>query len=102
MYGKVEKYSQIAEASYCSEGHVRNVASKLWKRLSNLLGEEVTPSNLRSALERRQLFIVSSNFGNDFLHIGNVNVCKDTQSSELQKTDRPPPPPQTPPNPKPD
>ena len=80
-----QKYSQIAEASYCSEGHIRNIASKLWKRLSNVLGEEVTQSNLRSALERRQLFIVSSNFGNDFLHIGNVNVCTDTQSPEIPK-----------------
>ncbi|MBD1886756.1 NB-ARC domain-containing protein [Microcoleus vaginatus] len=84
-----KKYSQIAEVSHCSEGHVRNVASKLWKRLSNVLGEEVTPSNLRSALERRQLFIVSSNFGNDFLHIGNVNVCTDTQASEVPKTRSP-------------
>jgi hypothetical protein len=80
-----QKYSQIAETSYCSEGHIRNIASKLWKRLSNVLGEEVTQSNLRSALERRQLFIVSSNFGNDFLHIGNVNVCTDTQSPEIPK-----------------
>lgn len=80
-----QKYSQIAEASYCSEGHVRNIASKLWKRLSNVLGEEVTQSNLRSALERQQLFIVSSNFGNDFIHIGNVNVCTDTQSPEVPK-----------------
>ncbi|MEG4317972.1 NB-ARC domain-containing protein [Microcoleus sp. Aus8_D1] len=80
-----QKYSQIAEASYCSEGHIRNIASKLWKRLSNVLGEEVTQSNLRSALERQQLYIVSSNFGNDFLHIGNVNVCTDTQSPEVPK-----------------
>ncbi len=78
-----QKYSQIAQASYCSEGHVRNVASKLWKILSNVLGEEVTQSNLRSTLGRRQLFIVSSNFGNDFLHIGNVNVCTDNQSPEV-------------------
>ncbi|MEG4281701.1 hypothetical protein QUB68_01120 [Microcoleus sp. A006_D1] len=79
-----QKYSQIAEASYCSEGHVRNIASKLWKRLSNVLGEEVTQSNLRSALERQQLFIISSNSGNDFF-IGNVNVCKDTKSPEVPK-----------------
>jgi hypothetical protein len=78
-----QKYSQIAESSYCSEGHVRNVASKLWKLLSNVLGEEVTQSNLRSTLGRRQVFIVSSNFGNDFLHIGNVNVCTDNQSPEV-------------------
>jgi hypothetical protein len=84
-----QKYSQIAETSYCSEGHVRNIASKLWKRLSNVLDEEVTQSNLRSTLERRQLFIVSSNFGNDFLHIGNVNVCTDSQSPEIPKTRSP-------------
>ncbi|MEG4302652.1 NB-ARC domain-containing protein [Microcoleus sp. D3_18a_C4] len=84
-----QKYSQIAETSYCSEGHIRNIASKLWKRLSNVLDEEVTQSNLRSALERQQVFIVSSNFGNDFLHIGNVNVCTDTQASEIQKTRSP-------------
>ncbi|MFB8796935.1 MAG: NB-ARC domain-containing protein [Microcoleus sp.] len=82
---KGQKYSQIAETSYCSEGHIRNIASKLWKRLSNVLDEDVTQSNLRSALERRQLFIVSSNFGNDFLHIGNVNVCTDTQPPEVPK-----------------
>ncbi|TAE93790.1 MAG: ATPase, partial [Oscillatoriales cyanobacterium] len=79
-----QKYSQIAETSYCSEGHIRNIASKLWKRLSNVLDEDVTQSNLRSALERRQLFIISENSGNDFF-IGNVNVCKDTQSPEVPK-----------------
>ena len=79
-----QKYSQIAEASYCSEGHIRNIASKLWKRLSNVLGEEVTQSNLRSTLERQQVFIVSQNFGNDFV-IGNLNVCTDTQSPEVPK-----------------
>jgi NB-ARC domain len=76
-----QKYSQIAEASYCSEGHIRNIASKLWKRLSNVLDEEVTQSNLRSALERKQVFIVSQNFGNDFVFC-NVNVSTDSQSSE--------------------
>jgi len=68
-----QKYSQIAKTSYCSEGHVRNIASKLWKRLSNVLDEEVTQSNLRSTLERRQVFIVSQNFGKDFVFC-NVNV----------------------------
>ena len=83
-----QKYSQIAETSYCSEGHIRNIASKLWKRLSNVLGEEVTQSNLRSALERRQVFIVSQNFGNNFV-IGNLNVCADNQSSEIPKSRSP-------------
>jgi hypothetical protein len=79
-----QKYSQIAEASHCSEGHIRNIASKLWKRLSNVLDEEVTQSNLRSTLERRQVFIVSQNFGNDFVFC-NVNVSTDSQSPEVPK-----------------
>jgi hypothetical protein len=83
-----QKYSQIAETSYCSEGHVRNIASKLWKRLSNVLDEEVTQSNLRSTLERRQVFIVSQNFGNDFVFC-NVNVSTDSQSPEVTKTRSP-------------
>jgi hypothetical protein len=83
-----QKYSQIAETSYCSEGHVRNIASKLWKRLSNVLDEEVTQSNLRSTLERRQVFIVSQNFGNDFVFC-NVNVSTDSQSPEVTKARSP-------------
>ncbi|MEG4076334.1 hypothetical protein QUA30_27290 [Microcoleus sp. Pol14C2] len=83
-----QKYSHIAETSYCSEGHIRNIASKLWKLLSNVLDEEVTQSNLRSTLERQQLFIVSQNFGNDFV-IGNLNVCADNQSPEIPKTRSP-------------
>jgi hypothetical protein len=79
-----QKYSQIAKTSYCSEGHVRNIASKLWKCLSNVLDEEVTQSNLRSTLERRQVFIVSQNFGNDFVFC-NVNVSTDSQSPEVPK-----------------
>ena len=83
-----QKYSQIAEASHCSEGHIRNIASKLWKRLSNVLDEEVTQSNLRSTLERRQVFIVSQNFGNDFVFC-NVNVSTDSQSPEVPKEGSP-------------
>jgi len=83
-----QKYSQIAETSYCSEGHIRNIASKLWKRLSNVLDEEVTQSNLRSTLERRQVFIVSQNFGKDFVFC-NVNVSTDSQSSEVPKARSP-------------
>jgi hypothetical protein len=79
-----QKYSQIAKTSYCSEGHVRNIASKLWKRLSNVLDEEVTQSNLRSTLERRQVFIVSQNFGKDFVFC-NVNVSTDSQPPEVPK-----------------
>lgn len=47
-----QKYSEIAEAEHCTEGHVRNVASELWQILSNALGQEVNKSNLRRTLQR--------------------------------------------------
>ena len=42
-----EKYSKVADAFHCSEGHVKDIASDLWKILSDALGEEVRKSNLR-------------------------------------------------------
>lgn len=47
-----KRYSQIAEDFHCSEGYVRNVASQLWKILSEVVGEEVSKSNFRATLER--------------------------------------------------
>lgn len=55
-----QKYFDIAESIPCSEGHVRDTASDLWKILSTLSDEEVNKSNLKSALERLQISISSS------------------------------------------
>ena len=76
-----QKYFEIAEKHYCSEGYVKNLASELWQILSNAMAENVNRTNFRSVMERRQLFIVSSNFNNDFV-IGNVNVCRDISSNK--------------------
>ncbi|XWK91000.1 MAG: NB-ARC domain-containing protein [Phormidium sp.] len=81
-----EKYSKIAEEFHCSEGHVKDVASDLWKRISDILGEDVSKSNLRSTIERQRFSIVSSNFAQDFVGIGNVNFCqKPLQTSEVSQ-----------------
>jgi hypothetical protein len=50
-----EKYSKVAEDFHCTEGHVRDVASDLWKILSDILEEDVSKCNLRSTIERQQL-----------------------------------------------
>lgn len=76
-----QKYFEIAEENYCSEGYIRNLASELWQILSNAMAENVSRTNFRSVMERRQLFIVSSNYNNDFV-IGNVNVCRDISSNK--------------------
>jgi WD40 repeat protein len=47
-------YSQIADRSTYTLEYLREVGSKLWQTLSELLGEPVSKRNLRSVLERYQ------------------------------------------------
>lgn len=54
------KYSQIAEDSHLSEGHIRDVASDLWKILSDVLEENVSKANVRYILERAKFYNYSS------------------------------------------
>ncbi|MEG4111091.1 MULTISPECIES: NB-ARC domain-containing protein [unclassified Microcoleus] len=75
-----QKYSRIADESHCSEGHVKDSASELWKLLSELLGEEVNKSNFRVTFERLK-FSSFGNFYKDFVHIGNVSVCENSLQS---------------------
>ncbi|HEY9853213.1 MAG TPA: NB-ARC domain-containing protein [Leptolyngbyaceae cyanobacterium] len=70
-----QKYSKIAEEFNCTEGHVKDIASELWKVLSHILGEDVNKSNVRSTMERCQISIVSSKLAKDFVGIKNVNLC---------------------------
>ncbi|MEO0705017.1 MAG: NB-ARC domain-containing protein [Cyanobacteria bacterium J06649_5] len=46
-------YGQVATAAGYSEGHIKDVASQLWKTLSEALGERITKGNLRSRLVNR-------------------------------------------------
>jgi len=48
-----QKYFDIAKVYSCTEGHVKDVASLLWKILSKALGEKVNKSNLKSVLTRK-------------------------------------------------
>ncbi|WP_293329667.1 NB-ARC domain-containing protein [Microcoleus sp. CAWBG58] len=57
-----ETYKHVAKDFDCSESRVRNAASELWQLLSEELGEDVSKSNLRSAMERFQLSLFSKNF----------------------------------------
>lgn len=47
-----QKYAEIAAGVHCTEGHIKDVASILWKILSRVLGEKVKKSNFRAALDR--------------------------------------------------
>ncbi|MEG4575953.1 hypothetical protein QUA56_25295 [Microcoleus sp. N3A4] len=85
-----QKYPKIAEEAHCSEGHARDVASELWKILSDVLGEAVNKSNFRSTFKRLQISIVSSTVEKNSVQIGNVNVCGDTSHSPEVPKDRSP------------
>jgi DNA-binding MarR family transcriptional regulator len=77
---KGNTYTQIAEESGYSDGHLRDIASQLWKILSGILGEEVNKSNFRSTIERCRLSITSSTFENNFAN-NNINICRDIVNS---------------------
>jgi NB-ARC domain len=72
-----KRYSEISKEVHCTERHVRNVASKLWQTLSEILDEDVNKSNFRSTIERYHDCNVS-NF-KDVVNFGNINnFCKET------------------------
>lgn len=89
-----KRYSQIAKEYHCTEHHVANVASKLWQLIKKKLGEKVSKTTLRSAMERYEISKIS-NFG-DFNFVqnkGNINVC--TETAHHPKTPQHSPPTQT-------
>ncbi|MGA9381117.1 MAG: NB-ARC domain-containing protein [Phormidium sp.] len=73
LYG--QKYSQIAEESHLSEGHIRDVACELWKKLSDVLDENVSKANVRFILERARFYNYSPAIGRDHVTVNNVNIC---------------------------
>lgn len=75
-----KRYSDIAEEYFCSNGHVKDVASRLWQIISEELGEEVKKKNFRATFERF-LFSNVSNF-REFMQIGTFNVCRDVYEGE--------------------
>jgi NB-ARC domain len=85
-----QKYPEIAKTCYRSEAHIKKVAAKLWKLLSETLGEDINQSNFRYTVERLQLSIVESNFGNYYAQIDNLSVCENNSPpSEIPNIEKP-------------
>jgi len=67
-----ETYKHIAKDFDCSESNVRQIGSELWQILSEKLGEKVSKTNFRSAMERLQ----NSNVLNFAQNVsGSFNIC---------------------------
>lgn len=78
-----QKYSQIAEDFHLSEGHIRDVACELWKKLSDVLDENVSKANVRFILERSRFYNYSPAIGRDSVTVNNVNICpQNSQNSQ--------------------
>jgi hypothetical protein len=75
-----QKYPEIAVNCKRSKAHVRKEASKLWKLLSQTLGEDINQSNFRPTVERWQFSIVSSHFGDS--QVGKFKVCGNSPQSQ--------------------
>ncbi|WRH66340.1 MAG: response regulator [Planktothrix sp. GU0601_MAG3] len=46
-----ETYSNLADSLYLSVGHIKDLASLLWLRLSHIFGEKITKNNFRRVME---------------------------------------------------
>ena len=84
-----ETYKQIAKGFDCSESRVRNAGSQLWQILSEELGEDVSKSNVQSAMERWQVSNVS-NFAKDVVGIGIFNACGESRHPPSIPNSHPP------------
>ncbi|MCC3435721.1 MAG: ATPase, partial [Microcoleus sp. PH2017_05_CCC_O_A] len=87
-----ETYKHIAKDFDCSESSVRKVGAELWEILSEELGEDVSKSNLSSAIERLQVSLVSSNFVQNVSeqHIsGSFNTCGEARHPPEQRNSHP-------------
>ena len=72
-----QKYSEIANQSHISEGHVRDVASELWKFLSEVLEEDISKSNIRAILRKTHFY---NNIGRDVVSFNNIHICTNSLS----------------------
>lgn len=78
-----QNYEEIAKNNHRSYDHVKKEAWKLWKLLSDVIGEDVKKSNVCSLLEQAELSNISSLL--DCVQIGvgngNINICGDNTRS---------------------
>ncbi|MEG3976898.1 NB-ARC domain-containing protein [Microcoleus sp. herbarium8] len=74
-----EDYNEIAKDVNLSEARVREVGMELWQSLSQELGEKVSKSNFRSAMERLQVSIYSNVAQEESVQINSVNICAEAR-----------------------
>ncbi|HBL09941.1 MAG TPA: ATPase [Cyanobacteria bacterium UBA11162] len=79
-----QKYAEIAKNNHRSEKYVKDLAGKLWQTISAALGEEVSKSNIKSALQRYH-YSNFSNVATDSVQINSGNICTKLPYNELKQ-----------------
>jgi NB-ARC domain len=85
-----DTYKQIAKDFECSESNVRQIGAQLWQILSEELGEEVSKTNFRSALQRFQISIYSNVAKEESVQINSINLYKGARNSPDIPNSHPP------------
>ncbi|WP_341734947.1 ATP-binding protein [Microcoleus sp. EPA2] len=98
-----EKYPKIAKKCNRSEDHIKQVARKLWKLLSEILGEDIKQSNVRSILETKAVSSInnsgnSSQIVNSKINRSHINICGEKRQDAEEAKQRSPFPPDSPQN----
>ncbi|MEZ2236129.1 NB-ARC domain-containing protein [Microcoleus sp.] len=95
-----ERYPKIAKKCNRSEDHIKQVARKLWKMLSEILGEDIKQSNVRSILETKALSNIYNNNGSQIVGYINshINICGEKRQDAEEAKQRSPLPPDSPQN----
>lgn len=78
-------YPEIAEATHSSEGHTRDIGSKLWQILSDGFGEDITKRNFRAILKKGKFCNFSPAIGRDNVTVNNnLNICQERAKSPTE------------------
>ena len=81
-----ETYATIANSSHLSIGHIKDVAYKLWKQLSKVLGEKINKTNLQLVLEKKAISPCQLNIPREiYKTLTNANFDSKKHISQLQQ-----------------
>ncbi|MGB5768824.1 MAG: ATPase [Crocosphaera sp.] len=82
-----QKYDEIAKNHHRSPKYVRDTAGKLWNTLSEILGEDVNKSNVKSSI-KRYCYYNFYHYRNlkDVIQINSSNFCTGSPEKESQSS----------------
>ncbi len=81
-----QKYAEIAKKNHRSEKYIKDLAAKLWQTISAALGEEVSKSNIKAALQRYCFNLYHNNVVNG-VQINRGNICNKLPENELKQSE---------------